>query len=358
MGESSKGHGEFTSYQRIAEDTSYWLADEAQLRRLRRMQWVVTEKIHGANFCLIYTPQAGLECAKRKALLEPGEHFFAHRRVVATVEPQIRALYERVHERDGRVRRVLVYGELFGGAYPHAEVTPIEGLQAIQTGVYYCPEVVFCAFDLAFETEEGAQSHQYVDFPQALEDFEAVGLFCVAPLLVGSWEQALAYEVGFDSTIPARLGLPPMPKGSNKAEGVVIKPVETVYIETRKGRARPILKKKIPEFIEDRRYHQAQPWPEPKAGWESQVDPLALLEWELLSRLNPARVQSAVSKQGRPVTDGQFQALYQAVLDDVWEDTQDAKPEVVAEVQGEDRELLLEVLRDAVEQEVARTFGH
>lgn len=55
------------------------------------------------------------------------------------------------------------------------------------------------------------------------------------------------------------LNLPPLQK-VNKAEGIVIKPIKSIYIETRKGKIRPIIKNKIPEFAEDSRYHQAQKW--------------------------------------------------------------------------------------------------
>lgn len=58
-----------------------------------------------------------------------------------------------------------MFGELFGGAYPSAEVEAIEGLQAIQTGVYYSNEIQFIAFDVRISTDEnGSKKSLYLDF--------------------------------------------------------------------------------------------------------------------------------------------------------------------------------------------------
>ena len=46
------------------------------------------------------------------------------------------------------------------------------------------------------------------------------------------------YPIGFDSTIPELLGLPPL--ADNKAEGIAIKPMQSIEVETKKGRLRPV----------------------------------------------------------------------------------------------------------------------
>ena len=61
------------------------------------------------------------------------------------------------------VEHVFLYGELYGGQYPHPDVDPVPGLQAVQTGVYYSPHIEFCAFDLRVV---GDQMDQYVDFDE------------------------------------------------------------------------------------------------------------------------------------------------------------------------------------------------
>ncbi len=78
-----------------------------------------------------------------------------------------------------------------------------------------------------------------MDYELALRIFEQAGLFHATPLLVGSYAAALNYPLGFATTIPRRLKLPPL--ADNPAEGVVIKPLQTSSIPTPRGEIRPIL---------------------------------------------------------------------------------------------------------------------
>ncbi|MEO1270825.1 MAG: hypothetical protein AAFX99_22285 [Myxococcota bacterium] len=61
----------FESYPKIAESVGSWRLNEADTRALNKVPWVVTEKVHGANFSWLVDAEGGLRCAKRKALLEP-----------------------------------------------------------------------------------------------------------------------------------------------------------------------------------------------------------------------------------------------------------------------------------------------
>ena len=70
--------------------------------------------------------------------------------------------------------------------------------------------------------------------------------------ILGKYDEAVNYPIRFESTIPARLGLPSI-KG-NVAEGVVIKPIKNILVGTGKGPARAILKLKLDEFKEDAKY--------------------------------------------------------------------------------------------------------
>jgi hypothetical protein len=46
----------------------------------------------------------------------------------------------------------------------------------------------------------------YLDYDAALAHFEAHGFFGARPLLVGTFEEAIAFDYNFDTTIPGRLG--------------------------------------------------------------------------------------------------------------------------------------------------------
>lgn len=192
-------------------------------------------------------------------------------------------------------QRVLIFGEIFGGSYPHAAVPAVEGVQAVQTGVYYSPRIEFCAFDLALALANSS-AHSYLNYEIATKIFHEAGLFHATPLLTGTWTECLAYELPFESTIPARLGLPPL-KDANNAEGIVVKSMTELVIATRQGKStRAILKKKIAEFAEDKRYHQAQKWTPPPS--HAGLPPLTMLLVEVDALMTDARLAAAISKVG------------------------------------------------------------
>ena len=43
----------WVTYEKIAESTDQWHLDETHYRILEKTRWVVTEKIHGAHFCIV-----------------------------------------------------------------------------------------------------------------------------------------------------------------------------------------------------------------------------------------------------------------------------------------------------------------
>ncbi|MEW5859631.1 MAG: RNA ligase family protein [Cyanobacteriota bacterium] len=247
-----------TSYEKIPENQNNWKLTESDYRAFKKTAWVVTEKIHGANFCII-TDGSEVRFAKRKELLQPDEDFFGHQSLQIKLAQQVKDIFQILQAERPQTFIVSVYGELFGGEYPHSDVAAVPNVQAVQTGIYYSPKIEFCAFDIAVEENSRAAKRDYIDYEKALKIFQQVGMLRAESLFTGKYEQALGQNIEFDSTIPALLGLPKL-LFSNKAEGIVIKPVKSIYIDTPKGRIRPIIKRKITEFSEDSRFHQAEKW--------------------------------------------------------------------------------------------------
>lgn len=281
----------WTSYDKIAETPDQWQLSEADYRALAKMRWVVTEKIHGAHFCII-TDGSSIQGASRKQLLTPDDSFFQYQRVLQRLEKQVYQLFRSSSQRYPQLTWLTVYGELFGGAYPHPDVPSIAGINPVQTGIYYAPDIEFCAFDLAISGPGIA--HTYLHYDQASELLQQVGLLYAFPLLIGSYQEALEYPVTFSSTLPARLGLPPLAQ-ENNAEGIVIKPLKTHLLTTAKGTIRPILKRKTEAFAEDRRYHQAQKWADTSVAQTSRLE---MLKWEAYNLVTENRLLNAVSKIG------------------------------------------------------------
>lgn len=294
------------SYEKMPEETRRWGLDDAGFRALSRVPWVVTEKIHGANLCFEVTAQ-GVRASSRSRWLGPDDDFFGFQTVLARLTPALQALFARLlGEPAGEGARALVYGELYGGGYPHPDVPPVAGVTPIQTGIWYAPDIAFAAFDLA---TDGPDGKRYLDYARAVDIFRTVEIPYSTPLLVGAYADAMAYPLGFATTIPA--GLPAL--AGNLAEGVVVKPWEAVEVRDERGRVvRPILKRKIAEFAEDERFHQAErPAQAPASEFEALRQHASWL-------VNEPRLAAARSKLGPVERQGEAgrAALIDAVTDD------------------------------------------
>lgn len=279
----------YSSYEKIPEGLNQLQLSESDYRLLKKVDWVVTEKIHGANFG-ITTDGVTVDFAKRKELLQPGEDFFGYLRKKAQLEAQAKEIFNILQAKIPNLQRVTIYGELFGGEYPHPDVAVVEHVQAVQTGVYYSPNIEYCAFDIAVSGDFGSQ---YLDYNITLQVLGEVGMMRAEPLFIGKFEQAFNYKIEFESTIPQILKLPALDK-ANKAEGVVIKLVKSIYVETKKGRVRPIIKNKISEFAENNRFHQAQKW-----DYQQHLDVESLISQQVLGFLTLNRLKNVISKVGR-----------------------------------------------------------
>jgi Rnl2 family RNA ligase len=272
----------YKSYEKIAESTEEYAFDAQNYRLLQKWDWVITEKIHGANFCIIFTPDT-IQYAKRKEILTETDDFFDYRKALAGKEKSLQDLADSVRNEQPEAHTVLVYGELFGGGYPHPEV-PALPATLVQTGVYYTPRVEFCIFDVAYQTENEAVT--YLAYPDMQRHCKASVLLYSFALWVGKWQDAWKYDIHFQSTLPALLGYPALP--ANLAEGVVLKPLLNQYIDTPKGKVRPVFKRKIEQFAETQ-YQQA-------TGTQ---DTFLQLSQAILAMLTMNRLQNARSKVGK-----------------------------------------------------------
>ncbi|MEM9070045.1 MAG: RNA ligase family protein [Myxococcota bacterium] len=250
-------------------------------------EWIATEKIHGANFTAA-TDGREVRFGKRKAWLEPSDSFFGWQ--------ALRPLLERAALHAARAFGVplRLYGELYGGAYPHPDVDAIPGLVPVQTGIYYCPDVRFALFDVVVENTTFLAHEEVVAL--AVE----TGLDAPPVLARGERRNLAQRSERFATLVPVSLGLPALE--NNLAEGWVLKPA---------GRAplnRPVRKKKIEEF-QELRFNEA-----------AALNPHAHLSLpELLAfaatLMNPARIASARSKVGTTPEDIVDEAVLDALVD-------------------------------------------
>lgn len=281
---------ECSSYEKMPSSLKKLGLSAADFSKMEKLKWVVTEKVHGANFSFVYENRV-LKFAKRKQYLSWDDDFFGFQLVVNQIEARMVQLFEDL-SLNYTGTKYIVYGELFGGEYPHAEVTADDNVSAIQTGVYYSPSVRFCAFDIAIE-KDSASSKYYVDYETAVSYFKKHNVLHAQPLLIGKLGDALNFNTRINSTLPKQLSLPELT--SNLIEGVVIKPFDRV--EAAATSLRPILKLKNKEFDEQTKFHEAKKWSYIPNVSSKAVD-LGFILDELNNYITQHRLESAISKIG------------------------------------------------------------
>lgn len=252
-------------------------------KSIKKTRWVVTEKIHGANFSVLYDGN-NFQFAKRSKLLSDDEPFFQYQRISDNLKTSVAMLHSKLKR---PFKFVALYGELFGGSYPHNSVEPILGLNPIQTGIWYSQNINYMVFDIALYLENGNTSWIPYDFMKELCDQS--NLLVVQPLFIGTQQEAWSFPLRFQSTIPEIFGLPPI--DSNLAEGIVIRPILDQHVR---------IKIKNKEFAEIN----------DEISFSASNNDIGFF----LSRININRINSARSKLGD--IDNK-QVLFQAVHEDI-----------------------------------------
>ena len=141
----------------------------------------------------------------------------------------------------------------------------------------------------------------YLDYDVCIELFKESGFLYAEPLATGTLQDMIGYPLGFQSKLPAKFGLPALDK-PNVAEGIVIKPVKNLVLDTMKGPKRVIFKRKVEGFAEVKprgRGGRQKKQREPTANGINGQD-YELLKYEMLALITPQRVTNVMSKIGRP----------------------------------------------------------
>ena len=193
-------------------------------------QWVVTEKVHGANFSFwvyknVETKEIDIKCAKRSGWIEEGEKFFNYKSVLEKYRPMLEKL------RGDVLDNFVIYGELFGGN--------------IQSGMCYSLEQDFVAFDMRWINEDGRLGWvlDKLTMLTLKDDYNLP----VTPLIgvYDTFEEALAVEESFTSKL-IRQDFDGAEE-HKETEGIVIEPNNAVY---EPNGSRVYLKKKTKRFLE------------------------------------------------------------------------------------------------------------
>lgn len=251
------------------------------------VEWVVVEKVHGANFC-IYYDGVDFKYFGRNGEIKPESlhRFFSADVAVEKNKQFIKAIYDCSPE------PFYLYCELFGGLY---KGTTAPDSYRVQKEVDYCPHNDLYAFDIWVpRLKRYARYDEFVKFMEAVK----FPLYARA-LFRGSFSDAYAYSLKhleMKSTIPPYFGLEPI----SSREGHVVKctqPNELGNIT--------MFKHKGVCFIDV-----------DESKKPSTVDTPSVIS-ELLPFITPARVTSAKSKHSPDV---KFGVLLREICSDILED--------------------------------------
>jgi Rnl2 family RNA ligase len=298
----------FKKYSSIENTFDKEFIEKIRLEGFASVQYVVQEKVHGANTCFL-TDGKTVRFAKRTGLVEAGEKFYDYGELFERYEQKIVHLFRRVKAKHPDMDTLSVYGEMFGGNYPHPDVKNNSRVMAIQKGVYYSPVHEFYGFDLSVETAESAYA---LPVDEINSFFEAERFLYARTLFQGTLDECLQYPNAFRSKIPEWLELPVIE--DNICEGVVIRPVEPLYL--RNG-SRILLKNKNSRFAEKKAVKKRQPalFVEPTYSEALNTQLSVVEEYVVENRLN-----NVASKIGGVSVPRDFGKLIGLLSKDVLED--------------------------------------
>lgn len=190
-------------------------------------EYIVTEKVHGANFSFWLSEINGeilIHCAKRSGFIEDGEKFFNYKPVLEKYRDNLEKLFYHLSETHG-YKSVVVFGELYGGN--------------IQSGMCYKEEQDFIAFDLVCDGIARSKSTSLL----MLESFNIP----ITPILAryNSLKEALEHSEYFTSLL-CRDDFDGKEE-HKEAEGIVIEPVTPQWFP---NGSRVYFKKKTKRFLE------------------------------------------------------------------------------------------------------------
>lgn len=235
----------FKKYNSIENVYRKEFVDRIAMATFENNDFVVQEKVHGANFSLISDGKI-IKSAKRTTMLEDSETFYNHSLIKDMYTEKMLTLFGLVKNAFPETETITVFGELFGGSYPNVDQT--NNAMKVQKGIFYAPFNDFYAFDILINQDK------YVSVDQANIWFDNLDFFYARTLFRGTLYEALKYPNAFESKIPQWLKLPVIE--NNVCEGVVIKPVKAHFLPNGN---RIILKNKNDKWSEKAKVKQSKP---------------------------------------------------------------------------------------------------
>ena len=265
-------------------------------------EFVVQEKIHGSNLSYWTTDGKTFYSGKRTGEIEKNEKFYNYEIVLGDIKPKLELLWKSIKKDFTELKQLTVFGELFGGDYPHPDIEVDKKSIMVQKGIFYSPKNHFYAFDILLDTEN------YLDVNIANKYFEEVKLLHAKTIFKGSIVECMKQENDFNTTIPKELELPILEP--NIVEGVVIKPTKTSYFN---NGVRVILKNKNEKWSENKKYHKSI------SKTDKPTEKVIKLQEAIITYVTENRLNNVISKIGE-ITQKDFGRVLGMFNKDVVED--------------------------------------
>jgi Rnl2 family RNA ligase len=265
-----------------------------------KQEFVVQEKVHGSNVCFA-TDGKTVVFGKRTSFIEDGEIFYEYEKLLERYTQKVIDLFSNVKKDFPAMETLTVFGEMFGGKYPHPDVQN-EKIMVIQKGVYYCPNHEFYAFDLYVKT---ADIGFYLTVDEVNTFFESLGFIYAKTLFRGAFDDCMQYPNDSQSRLPQWLGLPPIE--DNVCEGIVIRPVKPTYLY---DGTRVMLKSKNELFAEKKSRKKRITTPYVKPTYSEELNDLLPTAEQYITENRLNNVVSKIGQVSMPKEIGKLICLF------------------------------------------------
>jgi len=200
----------FKPYSSVIDGNKF---DIGELYSANREEWIVQEKVRGAQFSLWITKDRILG-ANRTRFLMDREPYFNWKEIRTKLTPGLKAIRKRTS-----ARLLTIYGEIFGGEYEHEQVEQCSAAIRLPRGVYYAPHNDWYAFDMVID---GMWQDQWFMY----EIFDTLHVPYAYELFRGDLSGCFKHSCDFSSGIHELFNLPKIE--GNHCGGIIIRPIRPV----------------------------------------------------------------------------------------------------------------------------------
>ena len=110
--------------------------------------WIISEKIKGVHLTFYIDRDNDCKLAKKTGFIKTGINYYNCYHVYQSIFPKIISLKSSYP----LASLVIVYGELYGGYYPHMDVHPVKS-STLYKKTYYRPDNSFIVYDINVDGE-------------------------------------------------------------------------------------------------------------------------------------------------------------------------------------------------------------